>query len=298
MCTSFYLGALQAAIAMAEQVGDDPAPYQALLDKGKATLESELWNGEYLFQRVRWENLRAPDPTQQENWNVNYSPEAVELLAKEGPKYQYGTGCLSDGVLGAWIAACCDIDEFLDREKAESHLLSVHRYNLKHDLSEHANPQRSTYATGSEGGLLLCTWPQGGAPTLPFVYSSEVWTGIEYQVASHLMMTGHPEEGLEIVRVARARYDGRVRNPFDEYECGHWYARAMASYGLLQGMSGAWYDAVDRTLTIKPSRPGDFRAFLCTATGYGTVGVQDGEPFVNVRQGTIPYKRIVYEPPA
>jgi hypothetical protein len=63
-------------------------------------------------------------------------------------------------------------------------------------------------------------------------------------------------------------------------------------------MSGAWYDAVDRTLTIRPSRPGDLRAFLCTATGYGTVGVVNGGPFVEVRHGTIPYERIVYQPPA
>jgi len=298
MCTSFYLGALQAAAAMAARVGDDSTLYQALLEKGKATVESELWNGEYLVQRVRWQGLRAADPTQQQDWNVSYSPEAVELLAREGPKYQYGSGCLSDGVLGAWIAACCGVEPFLDPAQVESHLLAVHRYNLKHDLSEHANPQRPTYAAGSEGGLLLCTWPRGGAPTLPFVYSNEVWTGIEYQVASHLMMAGHADEGLEIVRLARDRYDGRVRNPFDEYECGHWYARAMASYALLQGMAGARYDAVDRTLAIRPSRPGDFRAFLCTATGYGTVGVKDGEPFLEVRHGTIPYERIVYEPPA
>jgi len=123
-----------------------------------------------------------------------------------------------------------------------------------------------------------------------------VWTGIEYQVASHLMMLGCVEEGLEIVRVLRDRYDGRVRNPFNEYECGHWYARAMASYGLLQGLTGVWYDAVEKTLTIAPNIAGDFRAFLCTASGYGTVGVRDGEPFVEVTYGAIPCESIVYEP--
>lgn len=103
-------------------------------------------------------------------------------------------------------------------------------------------------------------------------------TGIEYQIASHLMLLGHVEEGLEVVRTCRDRYDGRVRNPFDEYECGHWYARAMASYGVLQGLTGARYDAVDRVLHLEPRIGGDFRSFLATATGYGTVGVQAGEP--------------------
>lgn len=63
--------------------------------------------------------------------------------------------------------------------------------------------------------------------SLPFVYSNEVWTGIEYQVASHLMLQGEVEKGLEIVRACRQRYDGSVRNPFNEYECGHWYGRAL-----------------------------------------------------------------------
>jgi hypothetical protein len=110
------------------------------------------------------------------------------------------------------------------------------------------------------------------------------------------MMTGHVAEGLEIVRILRDRYDGRVRDPFDEYECGHWYARAMASYGLLQGLSGARYDAVDRTLTLHPSVRGDFCAFLATATGYGVVGVRDGQPFLEVRSGDIPIERVDYHP--
>jgi len=100
------------------------------------------------------------------------------------------------------------------------------------------------------------------------------------------------EEGLEIVRTCRDRYDGRVRNPFDEYECGHWYARAMSSYALLQGLSGARYDAVDKVLYLRPSIQGDFRSFLSTATGYGTVGMKDGRPFVEVKSGSIDVRAI------
>ena len=304
MCTSFYLGALQAASVMAEAVGDDagqgrnpPLPYAELLERGLAFMESELWNGEYLIQKIEWQNLQAGDPMTAPAIHTSYSVEAQELLRQEGPKYQYGCGCLSDGVLGAWMAAVCGVDEFLDREKVTQHLLAVYKYNLKRDLSDHANPQRPTYALGREGGLLLCTWPRGGEPSLPFVYSNEVWTGVEYQVASHLMMMGHVEEGLEIVRTARDRYDGRVRNPFNEYECGHWYARALASYALLQGMTGVRYDAVEKSLYIEPSISGDFRSFLCTTRGYGTVGVRDGEPFVEVKHGAIPCEKIIYGDP-
>lgn len=107
-------------------------------------------------------------------------------------------------------------------------------------------------------------------------------------------MTGLVDAGLEIVRICRARYDGRVRDPFNEYECGHWYARALASYALLQAMSGARYDALDQILHLAPARAGDFRCFLATATGYGTVGVRGGQPFLEVRSGNIPIKKIDY----
>jgi hypothetical protein len=256
--------------------------------------ERELFDGEYFFQKIEWKNLRAKDPTTVQSFHSGYSPEARAILEKEGPKYQYGRGCLSDGVLGSWLALVCGVGQVLDPEKVTSHLRAVHRYNLKKNLSEHANPQRPSYAAGDEGGLLLCSWPKGGQLSLPFVYSNEVWTGIEYQVASHLMLMGQVDEGLEIVRTCRARYDGRVRNPFDEYECGHWYARALSSYALLQGMSGARYDAVEQVLYLRPRVAGDFRCFLATATGFGTVGVRDGKPFIDVNSGQIAVKRIDY----
>jgi hypothetical protein len=132
--------------------------------------------------------------------------------------------------------------------------------------------------------------------SLPFVYSEEVWTGIEYQVASHLMMSGCVDEGLTIVRAARDRYDGTVRNPFNEIECGHWYARALASYGLLQGITGIRYDAVDQTLTVKPQITGDFACFLSTATGFGLVCVKDNDVTLEVKHGKIDVKHIDYQP--
>jgi hypothetical protein len=255
-------------------------------------MERELFDGEYFIQKVEWKNLRAKNPVEIGSMVGNYTPEARELLEKEGPKYQYGKGCLSDGVLGSWLALVCGVGQVVDEQKIASHLKAIHKYNLKQDLTAHSNPQRPSYACGAEGGLLLCTWPKGGELSLPFVYSNEVWTGIEYQVASHLMLMGLVKEGLDVVRAARDRYDGRVRNPFNEYECGHWYARAMSSYGLLQGLSGARYDAVERTLYLNPTIKGDFRCFLSTATGYGTVGVKRGKPFLEVKSGSISVKEI------
>ena len=97
---------------------------------------------------------------------IGPSPEAIALLKQEGPKYQYGEGCLADGVLGSWMALVCGVGQVLDRAKVESHLLAVHKHNLRRDLSTHSNPQRPSFAAGKDGGLLICTWPRGGKLTL------------------------------------------------------------------------------------------------------------------------------------
>lgn len=68
----------------------------------------------------------------------------------------------------------------------------------------------------------------------------------------------------------------------------------MSSYALLQALTGARYDAVSKTLYLKPVIPGDFRSFLSTATGFGTVGVKEGKPFLEVKMGTIPFEKIEF----
>jgi len=296
MCNSFYLGALTSIIQMGKFLNEDISRYEQLLVSGQKFMNDSLYDGEYFIQKIKWKGLNAKSPIDlsKNTWNSDYSEEAQKLLIKEGPKYQYGKGCLSDGVLGFWIAEVCGLKAPIDESKIKSHLNSVYKYNMRHTLVNHANPQRPTYALGKDGGMLLCTWPKGGELSLPFVYSNEVWTGIEYQVASHLMLNGEVEKGLDIVRTCRDRYDGRIRSPFDEYECGHWYARAMSSYGLLQGLTGVRYDAVERTLYVN-SKIGDFKTFLSTETGFGNVELKQGKVSVKMAYGNLDIKKIVVD---
>ena len=89
----------------------------------------------------------------------------------------------------------------------------------------------------------MCTYDADKRPTRPFPYFSEVMTGFEYTAATGLLQVGAADEGLEIIRSIRDRYDGGKRNPFDEAECGHHYARAMASWrpsppGTTSGTTG------------------------------------------------------------
>ncbi len=297
-CGSFYLAALRAAVDMGKTLDDENENvklYEKLLAAGSRRMVSELYNDEYFIQIVQKSGL-ANDfgPTDPDGQATGEYRNIAKTVNEQGPKYQYGTGCLSDGVLGFWMAETAGLDAgtILPQDLIKSHLLSVYKYNMRHDLTEHGNPQRPTYAMGNDGGLLLCSWPYGGKPLIPFVYSDEVWTGIEYQVASHLMMLGGVDEGLDIVRTLRKRYDGVRRNPFDEYEWGHWYARALASYGLLQGLTGVRYDAVTKTLYVD-SKIGEFRSFLATNSGFGTVAYKNGQATLDVKSGTIPVEKII-----
>lgn len=298
MCSSVYIGALSAMAQIAHTLGheSDATTYEDLARRGAEYLDTHLFNGDYYEQNVQWEGLRDTSFVEETaRIAEEHAPDEMSLLLQaEGPKYQYGTGCLSDGVIGAWMATLYGVETPLSRQNVQSHLQSIFAHNFKRDLSDHACLQRPGYAVGAEAGLLLCSWPRGGKPTLPFVYSDEVWTGIEYQVASHLMAEGFVDEGLTLVEAVRNRYEGHVRNPFNEYECGNYYARAMASYALLPAYAGFRYSAVTQTLwfgTQTMSLP--CTSFFSTASGWGTISLEAGGLTLTLIEGSLAVDTVV-----
>ena len=182
-------------------------------------------------------------------WNGEYYVQVVEDVNEN--KYQYGTGCLSDQLLGQQLSHVAGLGYILPEEHVKKSVQSIFKYNFFNDLSNHYSVQR-TYALNDERGLVLCSWPMGGRPRLPFVYSDEVWTGIEYQVAAHLIYEGFIDEGLTIVKAVRERHDGIRRNPWNEVECGNHYARSMASWSLLPALSGYKFDLVNNIIEFNP----------------------------------------------
>jgi len=240
----FYLGALKASSEMAEYLGEKEKSdeYLGLFQKGSKRIVEELFNGEYFIQRYD---------------------------RSKGYRYQYGDGCLSDQLLGEWLSTTIGLGNLIPEEYTKKALKSIFNYNWKDNLSDHSNCQR-TYALNDEKGLILCTWPRGNRERFPFPYSDEVWTGFEYQVASHLIYEGFIKEGLTIVRALRERFDGLRRNPWDEPECGHHYARAMASWALLLALSGYEYDGRNFAISFKPRLAlSNFRCFFSTDSGWG-----------------------------
>lgn len=272
MTGSFYLGALRAGEEMARHLGDAEAAqrYREVYERGRARMDRELFNGEYYIQKY--------DPAQ-------------------APKYQYGTGCLADQMIGQWFAHIVGLGYLFDPDHVRSALCAIFEHNWRTDFWEHPNPQR-IYALNDEQGLLVCTWPRGGRPAIPFPYSDEVWCGIEYQVASHLIYEGYVEEGLAIVKGLRARHDGLRRNPWNEFECGSHYARSMASWSLLTALSGYRFDLPRKTLGFEPRwRAEDWQSFWSTSRAWGTFAQrleQDkGEIALGVVSGELELAKLV-----
>lgn len=264
---SLFYAALRAAAEMADGMGEPQraARYRVLAATGAEKMDRLLFNGEYYQQRV----------------------DDVDRT-----RYQFGAGVLSDQLLGQWMAHTVGLGHLLPSEHVRSAVAAIHAHNFIPSLENHESTQR-TFALNNEGGLLLCSWPRGGRPRIPFIYSDEVWTGIEYQVAAHLVYEGLPEPALEIVRAARSRHDGTVRSPWNDVECGNHYARALSAWSLVLAFSGAQWDARTRSLAFDPAQDGPFRSVFTTGTGWGEVEITPDNARLRLHGGVLELDELV-----
>ncbi|MBM4060435.1 MAG: hypothetical protein FJ265_04960, partial [Planctomycetes bacterium] len=282
MVGSLYLGALRAGARMAALLGDPEfaARCAALAAKGAEVTMRRLWNGEYFVQQVPAEHAQA--------------------------KYQYGDGCLADQLLGQWFADQLDLGPLYPRDAVQKALQSVWRYNWAPDVGPQAKAHRPErdFALPGEAGLFTCTWPKSRHPGEHGVrYRDEIWTGIEHQVAAHLLREGFVTEGLAIVRGVHERYDGSKHNPYNEVECGDHYARALASWSLLLAAAGLVCDVPAGEFGFAPRlSPADFRAFFAAGTGWGTIAQRRGDreqrQVIELRGGELSLGLLRFEVPA
>ncbi len=203
----WYLGALRAAEEMAKAMndGDFAKECRAIYEKGTRRIDAELFNGDYYEQRITEGHGDLP--------------------------FQLGRCCLVDQLVGQQMAHLWGLGDLAKRENLRKTCESIMRWNWRHDFSRHFNNMR-TYCAGGESGLLMGAWPRGRLKT-PFPYFGEVMTGFEYVAAAEMIFQGMDADSLKVVKAVRDRHDGLKRNPFSEPECGHNYARSMASWNCL-----------------------------------------------------------------
>ena len=281
----WYLGALRAAEEMAKHIGDAAfaSTCRGLYEKGSAWMDANLFNGEYYIHRVE----PPDDPS-------NVAPMLLVGMGSHdlsNPDFQLATGCLVDQLVGQYMAHLCGLGYLAKPENIRATLRAILKYNYRESLADHFNSMRS-FALGNEKALLMASYPKD-RPTKPFPYWSEVMTGFEYTAAVGMLQEGMTKEGITCIRNVRDRYDGLKRSPFDEAECGHHYARAMAAWAAVLALTGFHYSAVRQEMVL--SVP-EGKHFFSTGYAFGTCTVthkgQGTEIELTVREGTLPLHAI------
>ena len=267
----WYLAALRAGAEMAAHQGDDEfaARCTRLFDHGREWMDANLFNGEYYEHHIVPATKAAPglilDGTSD---------------APGEPQMQLGSGCLIDQLVGQFLAHVGGLGHIHDPATASTALHNVVRHNRRSGFYDHDNVMRS-YVLGDETAVLMASYPHGERPAQPFSYFTEVMTGFEYTLAAGLAYEGDEDAALEIVRDIRERYDGFKRSPWDEAECGHHYARAMASWALVLTCSGFDYDGRSGELRFGSDR-GRRRHVFSTGDAWGTCVVDEAGAVVRL----------------
>ncbi|MCC7495109.1 MAG: hypothetical protein IT204_22365 [Fimbriimonadaceae bacterium] len=279
-CGSQYLSALAACRQMAQTVGDTAAAgrYGELRERGSRLQDERLWHAEHEYY------IQRPDAR---------------------GAHDYHTGCHSDQLLGQWWAHQLDLGYLYPTDHVRAALRQILAHNFRANFHGFKQAPRR-YVLDDEPGLLMCTWPHGGRPEPFIIYADEVWTGIEYAVAGLLIYEGMVAEGVRLVSAARSRYDGRRRetlnsgpggNPYNELECGKFYARALSSGSLLTAAQGLVLDGPAGRLGFLPRwQPADHRSVFLGAECWGlfTQTITDRQTAtVDIRYGRLRLRELV-----
>lgn len=261
MCGIYYLGALRACEEMALAMGEtaSASEYRRLFDNGSRWIDANLFNGEFYVQKI------AGVPKDRITPALRSTGGAEDT---EHPDFQLGEGCLVDQLVGQYVADYCGLGPLVNPVNLRKTLASIYRYNRKKELYEHESVQR-IFALNDESAMVICAYGGGKRPKVPFPYFAEVMTGFEYTAAILMLNHGMVEQGVECIAGIRRRYDGERRNTWDEAECGHHYARAMAAWSGVAMLGGFRYSGPRKRLTVSPAMAGRVVSFFSTARAWG-----------------------------
>ena len=257
-----YLLALKAAAEMGDFLGDTAKAeeYRELFNKGYKWTKENLFNGKYFIQRV---DIKDKSILESFSADLYWNDEAGEI------KYQIADGSSIDQMLAQWHADILGLGDIFDKEQVSCALKEMMKNNYKPCMRDFVNPWR-IFSLNDEAGSVICDYPEGvNKPKIPIPYCEETMTGFEYSFAGLLCSRDMIEDGVKVAKAVRDRFDGKKRNPFNEFECGSNYARSMASFALIPILSGFRFDMPNKKIGFKPKAEGKY--FWSVDGAWGTV---------------------------
>lgn len=263
----FYLLALDCGAKIAQFVGDNERAdkYRKLYENGKKWTNENLFNGKYFYHKV---DVNDYDTILKYKADECWNDEVKQI------KYQVADGCLIDQVLVDFHSALIGENAIFDKEKKVVALKNLFKYNYKKSMRDLVNTWRA-FSLEDESGTIMCSYPEGASvPAIPISYCEETMTGFEYALACELIDSGLVKEGNKVAGAVRKRFDGKKRNPWNEFECGSNYARSMASFALLLVYSGFKYDLRRNYLGFFPvKKTGSY--FWSVSNSWGKVRISN-----------------------
>ena len=281
-----YLAALKAAAEMADFLGDKEKSkeYYELFIKGQKWTKENLFNGKYFIQKVNIDDKSVTDAFGASD--IYWNDEAKEI------KYQIGEGSSIDQLLAQWHADIIGLGNIFDEKQISSALAEMMKNNYKRNMRNHVNPWR-IFSLNDESGSVICDYPKGcRKPKIPISYCEETMTGFEYSFAGLLCSRGRISDGETVVKAVRDRFDGKKRNPWNEFECGSNYARSMASFALLPILSGFEFDMPNNHIGFNPHIKDKFSCIWSVDGAWGEFKLTKNKIRVIVLEGELELKSL------
>jgi uncharacterized protein (DUF608 family) len=185
-------------------------------------------------------------------------------------------GVMADQINGDWFLRQSVGKGMLPDDKVRSSLKSIAKYCHK-----------------PEGYLANCAWPEGDGTFIDRRTADQAnwpWTGVEYTVASHLIITGMVDEGIAVAKDVWDRYEKRGMR-FNHIECGGFYYRALSSWCVYLSMTG--FSANLPEETIEFNIPNNDSTFIyALPDGWGIVNIKENKLELEQKSGKISFSKL------
>lgn len=252
---SQWISALKMASLVARDMGDKTLEKRYLNNatKGSELMETKLWNG-------------------------NYYNLSNDYLGQKG----IDDGCLTDQLIGQWVAHNAGLEPLFKKEHIQKSLTSI---------------MDKSFVNNSF--LRNCSWP--AYPDLFPIHTSKLWvdqantpwTGVELAFASFLIYENKVTDGLKVIKGVDDRYR-KAGLYFDHQEFGGHYFRPLSAWSIMNAFLGLTVNRNTLQFSPKIEKP-VFKLFFSTPTGTAIYKKEFDKIEIEVRTGEIMISNLVLE---